>query len=489
LSHNARGDQESEYLRLSKPKKPPVSWWKRLFGEREKPDNGEQLLAKLQKAISAAGSYIRVAPFGKPVFTDWKADVAIRDGFKASNWVYACVKRLSDAASMVPWSVQERRGNGEWKTVPGHPLEILIENPNPFMSRQDMFERMTQHLNLAGNALLHKVQVKGTTVELWPINPDTLKPIPNEKNWLAGYQFFKGTNEDVIVKPDKIIHAMFSDPANPYWGMSPLQAVGKIVDTELDAISWWKVSLQNRCVKDGIISFKRPLSIDQWTQAREAVQEQISGTSNARGPIIVGEDVDYQPFAMTPAELDFINSRKMTRSDILGVFCVPPPLVGILDKATYANVQEARKIFWIDTIMPYMESLRAAMNRSLIPEFGEPTKLRLALDFSSIDVFMNIIADRAEAAERYFRMGVPLDTITRVLDLAIPKTPTGQVSFVPANMLPYGTNSKEAQIRINLVDTATPIVDNNTVGAVEDTPLEPDNVPIDPPKPEDKPKK
>ena len=431
------------------------SWYSKLFGSKHVSTTNSQdaedkkFLAQVQKAISAAGSYIRLAPLGKPVYTDWTAADAIREGFKASNWVYAAIKRLADAASSVEWKIQERSGSGEWKNVPGHPLELLIENPNPFMSRQDLIERITQHLNLAGNSILHKVKVKKTTVELWPINPDTIKPIPKEKGFIAGYQFYKGTNKDVIVKPEDIIHLMFSDPATPYWGMSPLQAVGKIVDTELEAIGWWKVSLQNRCVKDGILSFKRPLTLDQWTEAKEAVDSQLSGRSNARGPIVVGEDVDYQPFALTPAELDFINSRKMTRADILAVFCVPPPLVGVLDRATYANVQEARKIFWIETIMPFMESLRATLNRSLVPEFGDPKNLRIVIDYSNIDIFVDILADRALAADKLFRMGVPFNQISKIFGFGVTSVPTGDISFVPSNITPYGSTKKEVRDKIS----------------------------------------
>ncbi|MCB1711335.1 MAG: phage portal protein [Candidatus Riesia sp.] len=438
------------------------SWWKRLFSKDSTPEYIQHFNVQLRKAISSAASYMRIAPFGKPVWTNYTVEDAIDNGYRASHIVYACVKKLADAASSVPFIVQERDKKGEWRNVTNHPLEQLLMRPNPFQTWQDLIERIVQHLNLAGNALLYKNVVGGRTVELWVINPDTLKPIPDESNFIAGYQFYKGSRKDDVLEPDKIIHLQFADPQNPFWGMSPLEAAQKIVDTEVEAVSWWKVSLQNRAVKDGLLSFKNPMGVDQYTAVREKVAEQLQGSANARGPIIIGEEVDYKPFSMSPVELDFTNSRKMTREDIMAVFGVPGILLNFTDGTTYANAREARKIFYIDTIMPLLEGIRAGLNRSLVSGFGDINKLRISIDLTAIDIFMDILADRAEAAERYFRMGVPLNMISNLMNLYIPPTPTGNFSFAPANMIAYGRDEEESASRaLSYKSEKQPGLDNN----------------------------
>lgn len=429
--------KKSDYIKLPEAPFKNMSFWHKLKALFTISDLELEL-----KKISTAASHIRLSNMDKPLYTEWKTANAIASGFRASNYVYAAISKIADAASSVRWIVQERKGkSGEWTQIVDHPIEQLLENPNPFFSRQDLIERLTQHLYLAGNAILHIVTASGNTpVELWPINPDAIKPIPNEKKFISGYQFSIDDKADEVVKPEKIIHMMFQDPADPYWGMSPLQAVGKIVDTDVDAIDWWKVSLQNRCIKDGILSFKRVLSTQQWEDIRDQFREQLRGSANARGPIILGEDTTYTPFGMSPAELDFINSRRFTREDILAVFRVPPQVLGISDKSTYANVKEARKIFWIDTVWPFIEGVRASLNKALVPAFGKTNTLRIWLDFSEIDIFVDILAERASAAERYHRMGVPFNTINKVLNLNMPKVETGDLSFIPSNMMAMGKN-------------------------------------------------
>jgi phage portal protein BeeE len=106
----------------------------------------------------------------RPHFKDWDTENAIKEGYKASVWVYACVYRLMKDVASVPWIAQVRKGD-EWLPAPDNPLTDLMEHPNPYMSRQDMMERLTAHLHLGGNGLWSKVMVRRVVSELWPIDP------------------------------------------------------------------------------------------------------------------------------------------------------------------------------------------------------------------------------------------------------------------------------------------------------------------------------
>ncbi len=46
---------------------------------------------------------------GQPQFSEWSVERAISDGYKASTWEYACVTKIMDSASSVPWKVQEQQ--------------------------------------------------------------------------------------------------------------------------------------------------------------------------------------------------------------------------------------------------------------------------------------------------------------------------------------------------------------------------------------------
>src|SRR5690554_4599485 len=95
-----------------------------------------------------------------PQWNKWDAEKAVREGFQASPWVYAAIKRRADAVASVPWEVQIRKGDGTWEQAPeSHPLAKLLARPNPEMSLAELVELTQIHLDLAGNAFWHKAKV------------------------------------------------------------------------------------------------------------------------------------------------------------------------------------------------------------------------------------------------------------------------------------------------------------------------------------------
>jgi HK97 family phage portal protein len=396
----------------------------------------------LERKSAGTGSLLPIHQDRQPLFSAWSGERAIREGLKASVWVYACVRRLMIEAASVPWIVQARRGD-TWERVPGHPLEALIEFPNDHMSRHQLISIVVAHLELVGNALLSKVRAdvrgrRGVVAELWPLDPSHIKPIPSRTDFIAGYEW---SSEGVVQRFDArdVVHLLYPDPGNPYWGLAPLQAAAAVVDTDVEAVRWNKAALQNRAVPDGVFSFREPLTLEQWEQARDEVRAQYFGADNARTPWVLGGGATFQQLGLSPAEMDFIASRKLHREEIAAVFGVPLPMIGIFEGRDVGDIKAARRIFWEDTIIPLLDDIRDALNTSLVPEFGDPTELFLTYDLSGVAALREDAGAKAQAASQLFGIGVPLDQLARLLDLEI-EVPADLVgrSFLGASYLPLG---------------------------------------------------
>ena len=388
-----------------------------------------------QKQLAAARDFLDRIFKQNPKWTSWTTEAAVREGYSASLWAYAAINKKAKAAASVPWYVYRQRPDGTYEKLENHPLQQLIDKPNPFTSRNAMIERLIMQLDLAGNSLHHIVTVGGTAVELWNINPDLIEPISDQREFIKGYKVkgFRGQSP-IEVGAGEILHTMYVDPSNPYWGIAPLQVAARTVDTEIEAVNWNKVALQNRAVTDGIFSIKEPLNQQQYNELRRQVREQHQGAESARAPWILGAGAEWQQMSLSPADMDFIEGRRMTREEIVAIFQVPPPLVGILDKANYSNMQEARRVFWLDTIIPLLNDLREAFNRSLLQYF-EPG-IMLDYDTSGVDALAQNINEKVDAANKLFNMGLPFNSINKWLDLGFDETEGGDVGYLPASMIP-----------------------------------------------------
>ena len=400
----------------------------------------------MEKAAANGMNYNNILPTiqGEPEWGDWTTENAIKNGYKESIWVYTSINKKAKAAASVPWKVFKMdQKTGEWEEQKNHPLEQLIERPNPFMTRKDLIERITAHLNLSGNAIHKKVRAatgaaKGRTIELWPMGPDGIRPVPDQREFISKYEV-KDSRNVVIeeIDPADLIHHMFLDPGNPYWGIGPLQIAAKTVDTDNEAVRWNKVALQNRAVTDGVFSFDNPLHTEEWEEARRQIRTQHQGSSNAREPWVLGSGAKWNQMSLSPAEMDFIESRKMTREEIAAVFDVPPPMVGLYENATLANIETARKIFWLDTMLPFLDDLQNSFNLTLTPEFQNPGEvLEIRYDVSNVEALQENFSDKLDNADKLFKMGVSLKEINRRLELGLDEQSGWEVGYLPTGIIP-----------------------------------------------------
>lgn len=376
----------------------------------------------------------------QPVWSGWDTERAVRDGFKASGWVFTCVTERMDAVASVPMMVQRRRRNTRWEDVRSEndPLVQLLAKPNEFMSWQELVKTIIAHLDLGGNALLGKnrgVTGRLPVVELWGLRPDCIKPVPSRQRYVAGYRYtLDGVPKTIDAKD--IIHFRYVDPANSFWGVSPLMAGARTVDMEIEAVKWNKSAMQNRAVPDGMISFRQAINEKQFQAAFDMLEKQMLGPHNARLPFITGGDADYRRFSLTPAEMDYILSRKMTREEICALFGVPPPLVGIYDKATLNNIQTARTIFWEDTIIALLDSVVKVLNFALVPDFDASGNTRIVADTSKVPALQQAYAARVKTAVALWQTGVPINMLNQRFDLGFDDIPGGDVGYVQTNLMP-----------------------------------------------------
>jgi len=379
---------------------------------------------------------------GSATWNTWSGEKAIAEGYKSSPWVYACVKKRADAVSSVPLKVQTFSKDG-WEDAPqNHPLQQLINFPNPSLDRAEMMRLLVSHLDLAGNGYFIKVRAgsKGMPVELWPAMPDETQVVPaKEGSDMLIEQYKIGRTKKITYDQRDVVHVAYTNPSDLYYGMSPLQAAGKAVDIDNAAASWQKVSMQNRGIPDGVFQIDGELTSEQFEQARKQVAEQYSGIQNSRSPWVLGK-AKWQAMSLTPAELDFMETRVFSMKQICAVYGVPYELVSGIGDSNRASSETVRKTFWLDTIIPLLDEIVTAMNMALSREFGQPSQIRIVYDLSSVPALQQNMTELISNAERLFRMGVSFNEINQKLELGFDDSPEGDIRFIQSGLLPIGTD-------------------------------------------------
>ena len=360
---------------------------------------------------------------GAPVYNNWTVRKAVQDGYKANSWVYRAVTLITKSAASVPWGVVNKEGE-----FIDHYLSDVLSRPNNSISRQDVFELLISWLELTGNAYLKTVKAGQQTTEIWPVSPDRLKPVLTKdiSEWIAGYALDEGNA--VKFEQDEILHFMYFDPANPYMGIGPLQAVCKTVDLDVDQVNWNKSAMQNRGVLDGVFSFKREFkSQDESDAISEKLNEKYAGMGNVRKIGVVGSEAKYIRTALTPVQMDFLESRKFNRDEIFIIFGVPPQYAGTQESSTYNNYQTSELIFWFQKIIPLLNDIKDTFNFFFYNELGGN---KISYNLNKVPAIRRAMMERSKTAKTLFEMGVPFSQLNQVFEFGIEEYEGWDVSHV-----------------------------------------------------------
>ena len=116
-------------------------------------------------------------------------------------------------------------------------------------------------------------------------------------------------------------------------------------------------------------------------QLREDVEELYAGPENAGKPALLPPGLDWKPIGHTAVEAELIDQRQVAREEVAAVYQIPPPMMGILDNATYSNIETQREMAYTMALGPPLvlieQSLTSMIARDLLRRGRRLRRVRL----------------------------------------------------------------------------------------------------------------
>lgn len=357
--------------------------------------------------------------------------------YGASPTVFACVQRYLYALSPIRWEVKEVVGDNKFRPITNHKIERLLKYPNMHMSGGELNRRMTQHLLACGNAYQRKFRGanKKEIVQLYPVMPTCVSPVKDGTTFLSGYKI-SDDKDSVTVPFEDMVHYQLEDPSDFYEGIGIVQANCKTIDSDTHAQDFWYNSIKKSIRKSGILSFKHDFSAEEADELEKKIREEVIGSWNAGGILMLGQEHTWTDLGKNVQDVDFVKARSMLREFIAAIFSVPAPMVGILDNSTYNNIQMARMIFWLDTILPFLQNIAETMTRSFFfQELKGDMRYAYVVDYdvSSVEALYYVFGQKLDLALKLFKMGVESREIVRSLGLPISEDSVAAFGFLPTS--------------------------------------------------------
>ena len=358
------------------------------------------------------------------------AQTAFGEYYPRSAVVYAAIKVRQDAIARLPLRVLRRipasrqrmdgvnaRAGGELVGA-DHPLQRLLDSPNPFWSRSDLWRATETYLSLWGAAFwaLERDE-NGSIAEIWPLRPDKMRPIPDAQRYIKGFVYVGAGSELVPYLPDDVVWMRYFNPLDEYAGLSPIAPLRQSADMGMDALRANRKLLQNDSTPGLIIEtegFPTDADVSEFYARWES---RFQGVEKMRRPALLSPGMKASNLGFSPRDMEYIESLRWSLEDVTRVFGVPKVMIGDLENTTFSNFNTARRLFWEDTIAAQLAFYQESLRQHLLPHFGDDS-LTVEFDLSGVEALKESEENKAKRRRIYVEAGImTIDEVRREMNL------------------------------------------------------------------------
>ena len=344
--------------------------------------------------------------------------------YKQLGIVYTCITRKARNIAGVPFNIT-RQGSSK---VLGdqYPIVQLIKNPNPLMTFEDLIQALVVSLDTAGEWFVwpDDNKAQGFPLAFWFINASKVIARPN------GWEI-KFDNEKRTLPFEEVAQGRYIDLDNLRRGLSPLSIIGKMGAVRYNAIAYTESFFENDATPTVTYETDKYMSPTQVAEFEQHLEKR-RGQKGWHKEMTLWNGLKANALAISNKDMQILEILGLTTDELLGVFGVPKSeIYGQANTYATANVED--RAFWKKTLIPIMRfGIEPALNKVILNPLGYDGHF----DINSIDALNEELLDKADAANKFYIMGVPFNMINARLNLGFEDVPGGDEPRQNAPALP-----------------------------------------------------
>jgi HK97 family phage portal protein len=267
-----------------------------------------------------------------------------------------------------------------------HPLARLLARPNPATTRYRLVEDLITDLAVFGNGYWAKVKPADGPVALFRLPASRTQPTGDNPFYATGYRF-TGNRGQTDLPADRVVHFRLANPEDPRVGLSPLESLRRTL-AEADAADEYRAGLWRSGARiSGVIT--RPADAPEWSDAararfRASWNARYSGAGSEIGGTPILEDgMAFTEASFSARDSQYVESRRLSEEEVARAYHVPPPMVGLLEHATFSNITEQHQMLYSDTLGPWLSAVEDEIELQLLPDLDPDPRVYLSFNLQA----------------------------------------------------------------------------------------------------------
>ena len=383
--------------------------------------NSLQEYGSLEDALAAA-RFGYVSDSGVEVSLDTAARFAA---------VAACLRVKADDLSSLPLIVYRREGERRVPASESRVYALLKDRPNEWQTSVE-FRQLQERRRLTSGfapALIVR-NSRGEPDELLPLDPKRCRPKQDDRTLAVTFEWTRQDGRRVELRREEVFCVWYAS----HNGVEPLSPVRYFRDTIGDGVAMRKhgsAFFANGAQPGMVLMAEQKMDPQSKTNMREDWDARFSGDRKF-GTAVLDLGVKAEAVSISNEDAQYIESRKFNRSEVCGIYGVPPHRIGDLERATFTNIEHQSLEYVIYGLTPDLVKWEQAIGRDLLPE-GSELYAKHRVDA----LLRGDSKSRAETLQIQRRNGVISPNEWRALNEMNPREDEGGDSYiVESNMRP-----------------------------------------------------
>lgn len=275
--------------------------------------------------------------------------------------VFACVRVLAESVASLPLVLYRRMPDGSKQRATDHPLYSRVgHRPNSWQTRFEWIEQGMASVALRGASYQRILKDRS----IIPLNAAQVTPTLLDSGKIAyDYQPTTGPRETLIHSEVLRVPFMVVDKVRPLSVIgAQREAIGSsLASQEYTGRFWANDAKPTGGWLETDRNFKDADTKEDFTNRLNARLRERRG-----GVVVFEPGMKYHDIGMSNVDSQFLETRKFQRSEIAGLFRVPPHMIGDLDRATFSNIEQQSIDFVVNTLGPWVARWEQALSRDLL---------------------------------------------------------------------------------------------------------------------------
>jgi len=367
--------------------------------------------------------------------------------------VFACLQHRANALAGVKFDVFEEKNYSREELGRSHWTNELLNNPNPYFTRSQVFSYIENWLSINGNAFIW-TPTNGYRVplQMWVLNPTRMRVIKGENNFIDGYVYQSAQEGNIAIPEKEVIHlAKIHPAARPeeiigmnIFGVGLVSAALEYAHIDREVSAYLARLFENNTVPPLVATFPERFDQDEWQKLKAAWNEELP---DYKLRALLGGGMQLQLPPKGELSIGYEAVSKDTRAQIAQVFGVPPGMLdGSFQNRATAEVQWA--IFRQNTIDPEALYIAEEFTRHFKRWEEDVLVEAQAYEYADPDLDMR---------KEEFELKWGLKTINEArTDRGYDKVKDGDVPLIAAGYMPLTTitNAPPAPVMARKLDRA-----------------------------------